>query len=101
MNTTIKTRLAKLEAHYSEPDNRPVAVFIKVVDGRKGSQEESPILGWSFKDGTHKVMRVSGETDQALQQRAIEKARTMISPEATPVFFPITEEDQPCAYVTV
>lgn len=94
MNRTIKTRLAKLEAYNSVPDDHPEAIFVEFVDGRKGGKpEETPIAGWSLWSGDHKVWRASGETDQQLKQRAIAEVRTMIKPEATPGFFQLFEED--------
>jgi hypothetical protein len=94
MNSIIKTRLAKLEAHYSEPDNRPEAIFVGVVRAEKGKPKYVPVVGWASLGGDHKVWRAPGETDQQLQQRAITEARTRIKPEAIPVFIQLTEEDQ-------
>ena len=88
----IEKRIEALEGRIMKnEEDRIEAVFLKVVDAtREGGGRELPVHGWKFKE--LKVMRTPGETDEALDKRAILEAQPFLIGMAVPVFHPITEK---------
>ena len=71
----LKTRLAKLEAS-SAPQTRPIAILRQLIGARHGKPVELPVSGWrlAVKPEPFSIMRAEGESDAALQERAIQAA---------------------------
>ena len=75
MNREILKRLERLETVASEDDDTPRAIMRRIV-GK--DLEPLPVLGWldnSRYQEPLRIMRRPGETDEDLDERAIEEAR--------------------------
>lgn len=73
----VKDRLKKLENVAHASDDSVALIYIRFVGMVNGKPSTSPLMGWRFsKEHEHMdVMRLDGETDQALAERAASLAR--------------------------
>lgn len=71
----LKTRLAKLEA-CNAPHTRSIAIVRQLIGARDGKPVELPVSGWKLgvKPESLSIMRTEGESEAALQARAIQAA---------------------------
>ncbi len=95
-------RVEKLESKIlTDDEDRVRAIFGRVIDARKEAppieeQEKIPVIGWKM-DG-HKWIRQPGETDEALEERAIAEANELMRsmgrhPLAVPCFHQVMSDE--------
>lgn len=73
-----------------DADEQPEGVFCFCADGRKDAPPGPlPVKGWHH--GEDRIMRMEGETDEALSTRAIEQVKPSMAKNAVPVFLSINE----------
>lgn len=92
MDKALEKRVATLESRILKSDDDQIeAIFYTVVDATaEGGGRALPVYGWKYDE--LKVMRVPGETDKELDQRAILEAQPFLRGRgAIPVFHPINE----------
>lgn len=92
MKATTLRRLHRLETIAGEDDDTPRAIMWRIVGS---DQEPLPVLGWKSMTGRDplRVMRRPGESDEDLQDRAIEEARARrTDPLSVPCLLAIVED---------
>ncbi|AJF07796.1 hypothetical protein [Geoalkalibacter subterraneus] len=75
MTRTLRRRLDELEARHSPTE--PRALWICLVSKEHGNASDGwrvPAIGWRY--GDVDILRMDGESDEALQQRALDHAKT-------------------------
>ena len=92
-NKSLLTRLTALEVSKADLSLTD-ALWIGVRDcgaGSRGTGGDLPAIGWRC--GDHCAMRESGESDDALQHRAMVEVAGKLAPGAVPVFIAIVADD--------
>lgn len=73
----LQARVERIEKKLPSGQDRIEAIFIRIVGAENGNPVELPVLGWRYdRDGESvDVMRLDGEYDQELEERAMALAR--------------------------
>jgi hypothetical protein len=88
--TNLEQRVKTLESRiFVDVDEQPEGVFCYCEDGRKDAPPPEPVKGWRHNE--HRIMRIKGETDEALSKRAIAQVKPSMAKNAVPVFHSIDE----------
>ncbi|MHB8092765.1 MAG: hypothetical protein ACYDH8_14385 [Syntrophales bacterium] len=90
---SLSARIEALESRLLvNSDDQPEACFCYCIDGRKGAEPGPlPVIGWQ--QGSNRIMRMEGETDEELNSRAIAEVKPTMAKNAIPVFLSIVNEE--------
>jgi len=93
--TDIEKRVEALESHiFTKESEITIGIYYVVVDGRAGAPSEpKPVKGWKYSG--HVIMRLDGESDEELKERAFDEVKPFLRRTERPVFHPILDgEDE-------
>jgi hypothetical protein len=83
-------RIEALESKIlTDDEGQSEGVFCYVEDASLNAPRPEPVQGWRHNE--HRIMRMEGETDEALEKRAIEQVKPSMGKMAIPVFLSIDE----------
>jgi limonene-1,2-epoxide hydrolase len=94
---SFKNRLLKIESSHSNLVREPMAIFITLIEAIEGKPQPVKVLGWrntNSQGDEIKVMRLAGESDAELQERA-EALAFKSNPDSLAVtLYPIIASDE-------
>lgn len=89
----LKHRLEQLEAKAGIGEDKITAIFRHIIDCVNGKPYQSPIAGWRTY-GSEDIMRLEGESDESLEERAISIANAKSGANRIPSFIQINGDDE-------
>ena len=90
----LHNRLEKLEAKAGNDVDKITAIFHYIIDSVvDGKPHHAPIAGWRTYEG-EKIMRLEGESDESLAERAKSIVTAKSSTKTIPCFIQIEGEDE-------
>ena len=90
----LQNRLEKLEAKAGNDVDKITAIFHYIIDSIvDGKPYQAPIAGWRTYEG-EEIMRLEGESDESLADRAISIANAKSGSNRIPCFIQIDGEDE-------
>ena len=88
----LQNRLEKLEAKAGNDENKITAIFHHIIHSVNGKPYQAPIAGWRTYEG-EKIMRLEGESDESLAERAKSIVNAESGTNKIPIFIQIDGED--------
>ena len=88
----IHNRLEKLEAKAGNDEDKITAIFHHIIHPVDGKPYQAPIAGWRTYEG-EEILRLEGESDESLAERAISIANAISGNNKIPCFIQIDGED--------
>ena len=89
----LQNRLEKLEAKAGIGREKITAIFHHIIHSVNGKPYQAPIAGWRTYEGEI-IMRLEGESDESLEERATSIATANSGSNKIPCFIQIEEEDE-------
>ena len=90
----LHNRLEKLEAKAGNDVDKITATFHYIIDSVvDGKPYHAPVVGWRSYEG-EEIMRLDGESDESLAERATSIANAKSSTKTIPCFIQIEGEDE-------
>ena len=90
----LQNRLEKLEAKAGNDVDKITAIFHYIIDSVvDGKPYHAPIAGWKTYEG-EVIMRLEGESDESLSERATSIANAISDINKIPCFIQIEGEDE-------
>jgi len=89
----LHNRLEKLEAKAGNDEDKITAIFHHIIHPIDGKPYQAPIAGWRTYEG-EEIMRLEGESDESLADRAISIANAKSGSNRIPCFIQIDGEDE-------
>lgn len=87
----LQNRLEKLEAIAGTSREKITAIFRVIIQSVDGKPKQAPLAGWRITDGED-VMRLEGESDISLQERATSIATANCGNNHAPILIQIVGE---------
>ena len=89
----LLNRLEKLEAKAGIDVDKITAIFYHIIHPVNGKPYQAPIAGWRTFEGED-IMRLEGESDESLAERATSIANAKSGTNRIPCFIQIDGEDE-------
>ena len=89
----LQNRLEKLEAKAVNDVDKITAIFHHIIDLVNGNPYQKPTAGWRTYEG-EEIMRLEGESDESLAERATLIANTKSGSNKIPCFIQIDGENE-------
>lgn len=89
----LHNRLEKLEAKAGNDEDKITAIFHHIIHPLNGKPFQAPIVGWRICGGED-IMRLDGESDESLAERATAMANAKSGSNMIPRFIQIEGEGE-------